>query len=75
MSLPLSSAQEARTALAVRLRRLRLDAGLTGAVLSARCGLVCLVGADCDDGVELGVISVELTGTASMVTGPELVLP
>ncbi|WP_328623052.1 Scr1 family TA system antitoxin-like transcriptional regulator [Streptomyces sp. NBC_00354] len=38
MSSPLSSAQEARTALAVRLRHLRLDAGLTGAVLSARCG-------------------------------------
>ncbi|MEW1700971.1 helix-turn-helix transcriptional regulator [Streptomyces sp. NPDC091278] len=38
MSSPLSSAQEARAALALRLRHLRLDAGLTGGELSARCG-------------------------------------
>ncbi|MGW4506815.1 DUF5753 domain-containing protein [Streptomyces sp. NPDC004436] len=38
MSSPLSSAQEARAALALRLRYLRLDAGLAGGELSARCG-------------------------------------
>ncbi|WP_407841365.1 Scr1 family TA system antitoxin-like transcriptional regulator [Streptomyces sp. DSM 116496] len=38
MSSPLSSAQEARAALALRLRHLRLDAGLAGGVLSDRCG-------------------------------------
>ncbi|MER7658281.1 helix-turn-helix domain-containing protein [Streptomyces albidoflavus] len=35
---PSSSAQSAREALAVRLRHLREDAGLTGRQLSARCG-------------------------------------
>ncbi|MEU0632284.1 helix-turn-helix transcriptional regulator [Streptomyces sp. NPDC005989] len=35
---PSSSAQAAREALAVRLQHLRRDAGLTGKVLSARCG-------------------------------------
>lgn len=38
MSSPLSSAQEARAALALRLRHLRLDAGLNGGELSVRCG-------------------------------------
>ncbi|WKX70918.1 helix-turn-helix transcriptional regulator [Streptomyces sp. XD-27] len=35
---PSSSAQTAREALAVRLKHLRVDAGLTGKELSARCG-------------------------------------
>ncbi|MFF0747372.1 Scr1 family TA system antitoxin-like transcriptional regulator [Streptomyces sp. NPDC004111] len=38
MSSPLSSAQAARVALAMRLRHLRLDAGLTSGDLSAACG-------------------------------------
>ncbi|WP_326647311.1 helix-turn-helix domain-containing protein [Streptomyces sp. NBC_01750] len=35
---PMSSVQEARAALAERLRELRLDAGITGKELAARCG-------------------------------------
>lgn len=35
---PTSSVQEARSALAGRLRELRLDAGITGRELAARCG-------------------------------------
>ncbi|AWZ06860.1 transcriptional regulator [Streptomyces sp. ICC1] len=38
MTSPLSSAQAARTALATRLRHLRLDAGLAGHQLSVACG-------------------------------------
>lgn len=38
MTSPLSSAQAARTALATRLRHLRLDAGLAGHQLSRACG-------------------------------------
>lgn len=38
MTSPLSSAQAARTALATRLRHLRLDAGLAGQQLSQACG-------------------------------------
>lgn len=38
MTSPLSSAQAARTALAPRLRHLRLDAGLAGHQLSVACG-------------------------------------
>ncbi|WP_078599672.1 helix-turn-helix domain-containing protein [Streptomyces violens] len=38
MPSPSSRAQEAREALASRLRELRLDAGLTGRELAARCG-------------------------------------
>lgn len=38
MTSPLSSAQAARTALATRLRHLRLDAGRTGHELSLACG-------------------------------------
>ncbi|MFD3547342.1 helix-turn-helix domain-containing protein [Streptomyces sp. NPDC058655] len=38
MTSPLSSAQAARTALATRLRHLRLDAGLAGHQLSHACG-------------------------------------
>ncbi|MFI5867426.1 helix-turn-helix domain-containing protein [Streptomyces sp. NPDC051546] len=38
MTSPLSSAQAARTALATRLRHLRLDAGLAGHQLSEACG-------------------------------------
>ncbi|MGW7029197.1 helix-turn-helix domain-containing protein [Streptomyces xanthophaeus] len=38
MTSPLSSAQAARTALATRLRHLRLDAGLAGQQLSVACG-------------------------------------
>jgi transcriptional regulator with XRE-family HTH domain len=35
---PTSSVQEARAALAARLRELRLDAGITGKMLAQRCG-------------------------------------
>ncbi|MFZ4300999.1 helix-turn-helix domain-containing protein [Streptomyces cinereoruber] len=38
MSSPSSKAQEAREAVAGRLRELRLDAGITGRELAARCG-------------------------------------
>ncbi|MFG2489125.1 helix-turn-helix domain-containing protein [Streptomyces virginiae] len=38
MTSPLSSAQAARSALATRLRHLRLDAGLAGHQLSLACG-------------------------------------
>jgi transcriptional regulator with XRE-family HTH domain len=37
-SFPTSSVQEARAALAARLRELRLDAGITGKELAVRCG-------------------------------------
>ncbi|MGW2588090.1 helix-turn-helix domain-containing protein [Streptomyces virginiae] len=38
MSSPSSKAQEAREAVAVRLREMRLDAGITGRELAVRCG-------------------------------------
>ncbi|MFJ2603772.1 helix-turn-helix domain-containing protein [Streptomyces sp. NPDC087425] len=38
MSSPSSKAQEARVAVAVRLREMRLDAGITGRELAVRCG-------------------------------------